>query len=171
MKIIFIDIDGPLAWGTWGDGRVEIKQGPFGTLSIPYPWVKEDCNALAVILEKTNARLVISSDWRKHYSFNHLRDVFLHYGISPWSIIDMTPNYNPNKKMSSSIEWDRANEIFTWVKMFKPTNWIAIDDLSLKSSFKILKIPQYKHIQVDGDFGYAGKLRDKINNCINILNK
>lgn len=171
MKVIFIDIDGPLAWGTWGGGRVEIKKGPYGTLSIPYPWVKEDCDALAVVLEKTDARLVISSDWKKHYSFNHLRDIFLHYRISPWSIIDMTPNHSNLRKMSGSLEWDRACEIHSWVKMFKPTQWIAIDDLPLKSSFSKLGITQYRHVQVDGDFGYGGRLRDKIDKCVKILNK
>ena len=35
MKYIFLDIDGPLAWGTWFDGRVVIKD----KIKIPYPWV------------------------------------------------------------------------------------------------------------------------------------
>lgn len=171
MKVIFIDIDGPLAWGTWKEGRVEIAKGPYGTLSIPYPFVEEDCKALATILDTTESRLVISSDWRRHYAFNHLKDIFCHYGIAPWLVIDTTPNFNPNKKMSSSMEWDRACEIHNWVKMFKPTNWIAIDDLNLKSSFSRLKITQYRHIQVDGDWGYGGRLRDKVEKCIKILNK
>jgi hypothetical protein len=73
--------------------------------------------------------------------------------------------------MSSSLEWDRANEISAWVKTFKPTHWIAIDDLHLKSGFKSLRIPQWRHVQVDGDFGYGGRLRDKVEECVKKLNR
>ena len=64
-KIIFLDIDGPLAWGTWMEGRIKINDN----LTIPYPWVKEDCDALISILQQTDAKIVLSSDWRMHYSF------------------------------------------------------------------------------------------------------
>ena len=40
-KVIFIDVDGPLAWNTWDDGKVTIAGG-VEDFTIPYPWVKED---------------------------------------------------------------------------------------------------------------------------------
>ena len=49
-KVIFIDIDGPLAWGTWPDGTVKIMEGTQQEFTIPYTWVKEDCDALAEVL-------------------------------------------------------------------------------------------------------------------------
>jgi len=170
-KIIFIDIDGPLAWGTWKDGRVKITEGPNGKLEIPYPWVQEDCDALNNIIQKTDAQLVVSSDWRKHYGFNQLKAIFLHYGIANWNLLDTTTNFNPSKKLSSSPVWDRACEIHNWVKCFKPKNWIAIDDMVLNHHFKSLKVPQWRHIQVDGDWGQGGKLRDKVDECIDKLNR
>jgi len=33
------------------------------------------------------------------------------------------------------------------------------------------KIPMWRHIQVDGDFGNGGRLRDKVEECINKLNR
>lgn len=170
-KVIFIDIDGPLSYGTWADGSIKILDQTKHQFEIPYAWVKEDVDALSTIIEKTNADLVVSSDWKKHYGFYQLRMIFEHYGIGRWNIIDTTTNFNPIRKLSSPPEWDRAGEIKTWVKAFKPKHWIAIDDMALGSSFKILGIPKWRHVQVDGDFGHGGKLRDKIDECVDKLNR
>jgi hypothetical protein len=171
-KIIFIDVDGPLAWGTWGDGRVEILKGPYGSLTIPYPWVQEDCVALKTILDESNARMVLSSDWRKHFSFIHMKEIFEYYGIARHNLIDITTHQDLWMKMSRPvIEWERAAEIVKWVKENKISNWIAIDDMNLSSQFKWMKVPQWRHVQVDGDLGTGGRLRDKIEECINKLNK
>ena len=37
-KVIFIDIDGPLSWGSWGDGEVKIMEGTKHEFTIPYAW-------------------------------------------------------------------------------------------------------------------------------------
>ena len=170
MKVIFIDIDGPLAWETWKDGRIKIMEETQHEFTIPYPWVKEDCNALAKIIEKTNALLVVSSTWRTYYSFSQLKMIFEYYGIGRWNILDTTNHFNPMKKMSSSDEWNRACEIKTWVRTFKPNSWIAIDDMNLGMYFKQLKIPKWKHISVNGDWGNGGQLRNKTEECIKKLN-
>jgi hypothetical protein len=171
-KIIFIDVDGPLAWGTWMDGRVQIMEGQHGKLTIPYPWVKEDCDALKTILEETNAMMVLSSDWKKHYSIIHMKQIFEYYGIPGYKLIDITTHQDLWMKMSRpSIDWERAVEIKKWVKDNKISNWIAIDDLNLAKEFKWMGIPKWRHVQVDGDFGYGGRLRDKVDECIKKLNK
>jgi hypothetical protein len=53
------------------------------------------------------------------------------------------------------------------------SNWISIDDMRLAEQYKWMKpkIPMWRHVQVDGDFGNGGRLRDKIEECINKLNK
>jgi hypothetical protein len=170
-KAIFIDIDGPLSWGNWGDGKVKILEGTTHEFTIPYAWDKAECEALSEIIKQTDAQLVVSSDWRKHFGFIQLSMIFEHYGIGRWNLLDTTTHFNPRKKLSSSLEWDRACEIEMWVKSFKPTNWISIDDMKLNFGYKSLGIPQWRHVQVDGDFGYGGKLRDKIDECITKLNR
>jgi hypothetical protein len=169
--IIFIDIDGPLAWNTWQDGKVEITETVHLPFEIPYAWVKEDCDALAKIIDATKADLVISSDWKKHFTMPQLKAIFLTYGIPHWSVLDTTTHFNPRKKMSSSPEWDRACEIHSWVKCFRPHHWVAIDDMPLKLSFQSLRIPKWRHIQVDGDWGQGGRLRDKIDETIKLLKR
>jgi hypothetical protein len=170
-KAIFIDIDGPLSWGNWGDGKVKILEGTTHEFTIPYAWDKAECDALSEIIKQTDAQLVVSSDWRKHFGFIQLSMIFEHYGIGRWNLLDTTTHFNPRKKLSSSLEWDRACEIEMWVKSFKPTNWISIDDMKLNFGYKSLGIPQWRHVQVDGDFGYGGKLRNKIDECITKLNR
>jgi hypothetical protein len=173
-KIIFIDVDGPLAWATWYDGKVTIDGGQ-EDFTIPYPWVKEDCEeALKTILDETNAKLVLSSDWRFHFSFKQMKDIFQHYGIHPSHLLDMTCQFSLWNKMSrTSLEHDRALQVVKWAKDNKISNWIAIDDLNLKEQFKWMKprIPMWRHVAVDGDWGYGGKLRDKVDECINKLNR
>jgi hypothetical protein len=73
----------------------------------------------------------------------------------------------------TSLEHDRALQIVKWAKDNKISNWIAIDDLNLKEQFKWLspKVPQWRHVAVDGDWGYGGKLRNKIDECITKLNR
>lgn len=173
QKIIFIDIDGPLAWGTWGDGRVSLNTGS-ESFTIPYPWVKEDCLALKNIIDQTGAQLVLSSDWRNHYGIIQMKRIFEHYGIPGYHLIDTTTHIDLWTKLSRpSLEWERANQIVKWVKDNKIKKWIAIDDLDLSKEFKWLKprIPKWRHIHVDGDHGDGGKLRDKVTECVEKLNK
>ena len=171
-KVIFIDIDGPLAWATWNDGKVTIEGGQ-GDFQIPYPWVKEDCEALQKICNETNAELVVSSDWKMHFTFLQLKRIFVHYGITA-RIIDITTHQDLWNKLSRpSLEHTRASQVVKWAKDNKISNWIAIDDLRLGEQFKWTKprIPMWRHVEVDGDFGYGGRLRDKVDECIEKLNR
>ena len=172
-KIIFIDIDGPLAWGTWMDGPVKINENTSTEFTIPYAWDKADCEALAEICEATNAELVLSSDWRKHFTLKQMSDVFIEYGIYA-RLIDITTHQSLWTRMSKpSIDWERAAQIVKWAKDNKISNWIAIDDLNLANEFKWMKprIPMWRHVAVDGDWGFGGKLRDKVDECIAKLNR
>jgi hypothetical protein len=171
-KIIFIDVDGPLAWATWNDGKVTISAGS-GDFQIPYPWVKEDCEALQKICDETNADLVVSSDWKMHFSFLQLKQIFFHYGITA-RVLDITTHQNLWNKMSrTSLEHERALQVAKWAKDNKISNWIAIDDLRLGEQFKWLspKVPMWRHVAVDGDWGQGGRLRDKVEECITKLNR
>ena len=177
-KIIFIDVDGPLAWGTWMDGKVKINENTSVEFTIPYAWDKADCEALAKICEATNAELVLSSDWKMHFTLKQMSDVFIEYGIYA-KLIDITTHLDSrqmglwNKMSPPSLEHDRANQILKWAKDNKISNWIAIDDLNLANQFKFMKPrqPIWRHVQVDGDFGYGGRLRDKVDECITKLNR
>jgi hypothetical protein len=170
-KIIFIDVDGPLAWGTWQDGPVKINENTSKEFTIPYAWDKADCEALAEICDKTNAELVLSSDWKLHFTLRQMSDVFIEYGIYA-PLIDITTHQSLWNKLSKpSLDWERAAQVVKWAKDNKISNWIAIDDLNLKKEFKWMSIPQWRHVAVDGDWGFGGKLRYKVDECITKLNR
>ena len=171
-KIIFIDIDGPLAWGSWNDGKVTISGG-VEDFQIPYSWDRADCEALQKICDETNAELVLSSDWKKHFTFNQMKRIFWHYGITA-RLIDITTHQDLWNKMSRpGLDHERALEVAKWARDNKITNWIAIDDLDLYHSFKWLtpRVSMWRHVQVDGDHGVGGRLRDKVDECIEKLNR
>ena len=45
--------------------------------------------------------------------------------------------------------------------------------MGLDKQYKWMKprVPMWRHVQVDGDFGQGGRLRDKIDECIMKLNR
>lgn len=156
MKVIFLDIDGPMAWGTWPEGEVQINE----SLTIPYPWVKASCEALRQIIELTGAKLVISSDWKHHYSDEDLGKILEHYGI-PNVIIGRTGTRKA--KLSSEGEWDRAVQIMDWVRANSAQieSWIALDDMSISRYFQDHNadhpnISAKNHSWLNGDWGQTG---------------
>jgi len=171
MKVIFVDIDGPLAWGTWMEEKVQISEG----LKLPYPWVKEECDALTQIINATGAKVVISSDWKKYYTLQELGQIFEFYGI-PNVIIDKTGIQKA--KLSSNFEWDRAIQIMNWVHEHTATieSWIALDDIPVAKYFgdqtkEHPYITKENHIWLDGDWGETGsKLSQNVDQIIEFLN-
>lgn len=131
MKIIFLDIDGPISWGTWDQGTTKIVGG----ISIPYPWVQEECDSLTKIIRETGAKIVISSDWKRYYTIPEFEEIFKFYGI-PNVIIGTTSS--DKAKMSSSSAMDRAYQITKWVIELKKDieSWIAIDDYGIGEWFE-----------------------------------
>jgi hypothetical protein len=166
MNIIFIDIDGPLS-SIKPRNEVLIDKGP-NQFNIPYSWDIEDCIALNTIVEKTNSKLVLSSDWRFKYSFLQMRKIFENYGINPEHLIDFTTlKFDLSKSTSTEDRIKlRSQEILLYVNGNKIQNWVAIDDLMLVNYIGS------NHIQVDGYWcpANSGKLRDKIDLVIGLFN-
>jgi hypothetical protein len=173
MKVIFLDIDGPISWGTWYDGRLKIDK-----FTIPYPWVQKECDALSEIISKTDTKIVISSDWRHNYTVEQFGKIFEFYGI-PNNVIDVTDMIK--YKLSSSPQTDRAYQILKWVGTNKEQieSWVAVDDLKLDKHFEMAKINDWpaqaskdNFVWVIGDNSDINdRLSDKVEHIINLLNK
>jgi len=170
MKVIFVDIDGPLSYGLYSH-RVKVSE----TLKLPYEWEREDCDALAEIIRRTDAKVVISSDWKKHYTINELGQFFEFYGI-PNVIIDVT--HDRKAKMSSTGPHDRAKQIADWVNdhVDEIKTWVAIDDMNVAPKFEDMT-EEYPHITKDNHVWLIGdwsdtteRLRDNVEKIIEILN-
>jgi hypothetical protein len=121
MKIIFLDIDGPMvtrqcnSMSKWGRFRFDLKS----------------VAVLNYILLETGAEIVLSSDWRNDFTLSEMRDIFADSGVirAPFS-------YTPNSRTytGDNLEGGRVDEIKAWLKMYAwkdDTKWVAIDDLKM----------------------------------------
>lgn len=150
MNIIFLDIDGVLQpYNSNGrfeiddDGLVKELTKRYGVDYAKYhscdvaaaycDWDKEAVNRIKTIIEETNAKVVISSDWRDKEKRDKLKDFFRIYGLEDY-IIDQTAEYRDIKtEVSYDENYDhRTIEILEYVKNHKNiANFIAIDDKNL----------------------------------------
>lgn len=150
MNIIFLDIDGVLQpYGSrkrFEINRDELVKELTNRYGIDYTkynkydvaaaycdWDKEAVNRIRTIIEKTNSKVVISSDWREKENKDKLKDFFRFYGLEDY-IIGQTASYGDIK---TGLSYDkqyhyRTIEILEYVKNHKDiANFIAIDDMDL----------------------------------------
>lgn len=131
MNVIFLDIDGVLATNKeFGMNRTKFqtKHPEAKELHIPYPFNHGCVKIFNEILEETNAKIILSSDWRLHWGLEELDRIFKFNGVikSP----EATTSFF-KWKLSSGLELDRIKQIEQYVAYSEITNWVAIDDLNL----------------------------------------
>ena len=144
-KIIFLDIDGVLNSSRYdkirgqNDGNIDESRMPL----------------LKELVEKTNARIVLSSTWRSHWERDcdtldekgrELNRVFGKYGLE---ISDKTPFLE---------KYDRANEIRLWLKNHSGEfdrfviidnefgGWAELEPYLVKTDFLIGRGLEKRHI-------------------------
>jgi hypothetical protein len=154
MKVIFLDHDGVICleteWGTrhkkqreWGGRKMSMRIN-----EIPIEYRFDNFNKKAVkvlneILEKTNAEIVVSSDWRFHATLEELGELYTQQGIikkpigvteeidSDWEDIGIIPK-NFQWISTFDLEQNRHFEIKKWLFDHPNVkNWVAIDDLDM----------------------------------------
>ena len=171
MKVIFLDVDGPLAFNSELDTAFNI-----GDIRMPYPWKQEACDALSEIIKQTDAKIVISSDWKYHYSLEELGKIFEHYGI-PNVIIGKTSL--GSYRMSANLEVNRGYQICLYVEQNRDEikKWVALDDLDIswfleREGETKPYIKKENYIYIDGDtWAYNQQpLAKNVDNIVNFLN-
>ncbi len=126
MKIIFLDIDGVLATSQcFGQG----KDNKWGS----YRFDPKCVATLNFILQETGAEMVLSSDWKTHYTFQEIREIFCHNNVIKGPI-GFTPH--SDYYQDGFLEGGRGHEIKEWLKLHAMKdirrvdfNWVAVDDL------------------------------------------
>lgn len=132
MKVIFLDIDGVLAtYREFNRNQKSFwkKYPEAKRLGIEYPFNDGCVKILNEIIERTEATIVLSSDWRLYYNLDDLHYIFKFnkLDVSP---TDMT-EYHPTS--FSQLDKNRAHEIGLYIgKHPEITSWVAIDDLNMK---------------------------------------
>lgn len=128
MKVIFLDIDGVLSLSSDINKKTQV-----GDFTVPYLWNVVACKILNDILDATGAEIVLSSDWRIHYTLPKMRKIFDANGLYSRSLIGYTIitkeyQYAPSRETMGIA---RSHEINKWVNLHGVDNYVAIDDLPL----------------------------------------
>jgi hypothetical protein len=129
---IFLDIDGVLCgYNEYNRPRKKFwdKYDDAKQLKIPYPFNPGCVNILNEILEITDADIVLSSDWRFHFTLDELDKIFKFNKVIK-SPIDVTGNF----PMSfSQLDKNRAHDIDIYRQEHNIINYVIVDDLNLES--------------------------------------
>lgn len=140
MRLIFLDIDGVLVSGKHMDHLATIGESA---------WKKFDPECVSVfneLIERTNAKVVITSTWRYHYeTLDELAHELRARGVNA-EIVAMTKRlYGP-----SAFSKDREDEILEFLYSNTPVfgvQWLALDDAPFK------KIKRDHTVQTDFNVG------------------
>jgi hypothetical protein len=154
LKFLYLDIDGVLCLGS----EIHPKLTEWGYV---YRFNAKAVNILNQILQQTEADIIISSDWKEHYSLKSLQEIFEWQKVIK-KPIDVTATYP--YKTTQLLEEVRAKEILDHVDKIKPHSWVAIDDLDLRtwiSSKHFVQTPLF----MEG-IKQTGKATDIINKLI-----
>lgn len=107
MKVIFLDIDGVLNSDIWYKKQAAQKKA---SMNLNDHLDKEAIRLLNKIITQTNANVVLSSTWRKHYALEEIQAIFDNKGFLG-HIIAKTPDL-----VGMNEYFTRGNEILKWCK-------------------------------------------------------
>lgn len=142
MKIIFLDIDGVLNYYGMPDNRLYLID-------------RRAVETLNLLIEKTGAKIVISSTWRLLNSLAMIKSLLIEKGFKG-EIVGKTPSINTNGRI-------RGDEIQAWLEEHPDVKeYVILDDDSDMGPLK------GRLVKVDGKFGL---LTDDVTKAIEILQK
>jgi hypothetical protein len=175
MKLIFLDIDGVLNNQLWYKETKHIDKTKDTMEEHELRQFDPRCiEILNNIIEKTNAKVVISSSWRIGKSVEQLENLFEKVGFKG-DIIDKTPSLQFQTFSKGYEDYNysvpRGNEIKAWLEMNKGTLGEKISRLRyaiLDDDSDMLYWQRENYFRVDAYCGLTPNLGYRI---INFLNK
>jgi len=126
MRLIFLDIDGVLDSDLW------FKATDYDKKKQPLSMFSPKCvQLLNKILRRSEAKIVISSNWRLNHSLEDLRQLFSKLGVLS-EIIDVTPDLCTKEKHlvrgNEILHWCQANEHRLGCPYTRYKDYIILDD-------------------------------------------
>ena len=128
MKLMFLDIDGVMCTSAcYGRG----KKNKWDSYMFDHKAVA----VLNFILQETGAEIILSSDWRHHYTLQEMREIFCHNNVirGPIGFTSLSKTY-----LATNLEGGRADEIQAWLDTHAwkgDVKWVVIDDLNMGDRF------------------------------------
>jgi hypothetical protein len=141
--LIFLDIDGVLNNNIW------FEKAGFGTLD------PSNVKRLVRLVQLTDADLVISSDWRRYYSYDVLCSRLVNEGV-PNRFLGTTPCLDAEVKNDEEIV-PRGLEIDAWLKSNNFNgSFCILDDRSDMEPY------QDRLVQTDDNYGLIDRDIEKV---------
>jgi len=164
-KVIFLDIDGVLATDTeFMSSRKNFhKRFPVAKeLHIPYRFNRKAVQVFNEILQQTDAKIILSSDWKLHWNFEELGQIFDFNGVlrKPFGLTPISP------VSMSHLSKNRANEINEFLKLHQVVkNHVVLDDLDLEQY--LTQPDKFVHCKRSNEGLKQSGLKDKVLNILN----
>lgn len=143
MTTIFLDIDGVLATNKqymMNSDKFAKNNEWAKRINVYYPFDKGCCDVLNGILAMYECEIVISSDWRLHYTLDELDEIFRRNGLIA-SPIDATEDFlNFDMRVvarAREIEWYLLSHGMIDNRSNATADWIVIDDLNVAKYFPV----------------------------------
>jgi hypothetical protein len=143
MKIIFLDIDGVIA--TTKQFLLSKKSKTYIKEYDVYPFDKGCVEILNEIIDRTDAQIIISSDWQMYYNLDQLKDIFKINGVSRLPL-DVTGLEGDEILIEEERAYNIKNYYMKNQKLID--KYVVIDDLSLHNY-----IPESNFFQTKPDEG------------------
>lgn len=126
MKILFLDLDGVMVpvFGCKGNDLAISKNNQWDV----EPFSKLAVKILNEIIEKTDCEIILSSDWRDHFTLPEIQDIFFANSVNKAPI-----GFTGNSKLytADKLEIGREAEIREYINTHDIKQWCAVDDLNL----------------------------------------
>jgi hypothetical protein len=153
MKVIFLDHDGVICllpnWGSRQKKLENVIDKKTASADIKFDDFYPDAvTVLNRILSKTDAEIVISSDWKLYAPLEDIQEMYLERGVikapigytdelnHSWIDEGFVPEWF-NFQMPKAYEMARYYEITKWLNDHQEavTHWVAIDDMDLMKEY------------------------------------
>jgi len=156
---IIVDIDGVLATTHQYNSNRKEWHPTYDC----YRFDEKCVNVFNTIIEKVNPIIILSSDWKNHYTIAQMNEIFEWNGVNT-IVSDVTvSSWGVNFTSLQQLEECRSYEINKYVSENELTNWVAIDDLNLK-----LWVPEkFVHCTRPNEGIKQSGIKDKILNILN----
>ena len=149
MNIMFLDIDGVLQPG-YSKHRFNVDKKIIEMLSDKYSidysqydfydvaavycdWDKQAVCRLKCTLDKTNSKIITSSDWRSSKYPNKMKDLLKIQGLDPYYYCDNV--ILPREGLYDTLYTIRAREINDSLNRYSIYNYVVLDDCEKMAEF------------------------------------
>ncbi len=142
MNIVFLDIDGVLQPDYFkhrfnvdkkiieilsNKFNIDYYQYDFYDVAAVYcDWDEQAVARLKYILNKTNSKIIVSSDWRNNRLPNKMKDLLAIQGLDSYWFAD---NINLGYQENSTMAKTRSMEIKDSLNRYNIDNFVVLDDL------------------------------------------